>query len=549
MSYQVLARKWRPHSFSEMVGQQHVLTSLIHSLDQNRLHHAYLFTGCRGVGKTSVARIMAKCLNCETGVTSKPCGECQACIEIDQGRFMDLIEIDAASRTKVEDTREILDNVQYAPTRGRFKVYLIDEVHMLSSHSFNALLKTLEEPPEHVKFLLATTEPKKLPITVLSRCLQFYLKNISQPDMIERLSYILQQESIKFEPAALQLIARAATGSLRDALSLLDQSIAFGDGGVNSADCQQMLGMLDDQKIIDIAQALISQDNTQLKTQIDNLQEQSTDFMVLLDSLSRLFYEVSLAQVIPTMDHFDFDKEAVHDIASQTSKEQVQLLYQVAIKAKQDLPWAPDLKTGFEMALLRLFAFAPATLAQPQQAAPAPQATVRIQNDDVPAPVQQPTQPQQVKPVSEPAAQQPVPEAPKPVATPISGDIDWLDLAPKLPLVGMAKQLAAHCSMQSLDGNHLTLVVESQHAHVLSDALLQKMQTGLRELTQQPIKLSIEVGQQEVVTPAKVSQDAADNRQQQAENAIQNDELANFIQNQFNASVEPNSVKPIEERK
>lgn len=539
MSYQVLARKWRPHSFSEMVGQEHILASLIHSLDQNRLHHAYLFTGSRGVGKTSVARIMAKCLNCEQGVTSKPCGQCGACREIDEGRFIDLIEIDAASRTKVEDTREILDNVQYAPSKGRFKVYLIDEVHMLSSHSFNALLKTLEEPPEHVKFLLATTEPKKLPVTVLSRCLQFYLKDIPQAQIIDRLAGILKEEAIDYEAEGLALIARAATGSLRDALSLLDQAIAYSSGSLKAKDCQQMLGMMDDQRILEIANALFSQDVSKIQEQLSAISAQSTNFTVLLDSLSRLFYEISLAQLIPTLDEFDYDKAAVHALAKSATKEQVQLMYQISIKAKQDLPWAPDVKTGFEMALLRMYAFAPVCLGQNQPQAPQHQkSNPQLLSQTTP----QAAAAQELK-TQDSNTHEPV--SPKASVNMTEAHFDWAAVSQALKLTGLAKQVVAHCSLHAFANNELKLLLEAQHASLLSDTMTQKIQKALSEYCARPIHVTIDLGEVVNETPAAIRQEAAENRQQAAETAITQDELANFIQSEFNASVDPGSIQPL----
>ncbi len=355
MSYTVLARKWRPQNFSQLVGQSHVQKALVNAIDHDRLHHAYLFTGTRGIGKTTIARIFSKCLNCETGITSSPCGECTTCLEIEQGRFVDLMEIDAASRTKVEDTREILDNVQYRPSRGRYKVYLIDEVHMLSNSSFNALLKTLEEPPPHVIFLLATTDPQKLPVTVLSRCLQFHLKRMTEQSISEHLTYILQQENLTFEPSSLELVANAADGSMRDALSLLDQAIAFSGGSLAYKDVADMLGAIDQHFVKDLLLALAQNDAKQVLQVIENMAEFSPDFeMVLADLLSAL-HRLAVAKLIGEEPSGTDDKACFEAL----SDEDIQLFYQLGLQARKDLGLAPNLKQGFEMAILRMLAFRP----------------------------------------------------------------------------------------------------------------------------------------------------------------------------------------------
>ncbi|MCP8467195.1 DNA polymerase III subunit gamma/tau [Pseudomonas sp. ZM23] len=361
MSYQVLARKWRPRSFREMVGQTHVLKALINALDNQRLHHAYLFTGTRGVGKTTIARILAKCLNCETGVSSTPCGQCSVCREIDEGRFVDLIEVDAASRTKVEDTRELLDNVQYSPSRGRYKVYLIDEVHMLSSHSFNALLKTLEEPPPHVKFLLATTDPQKLPVTILSRCLQFSLKNMPPERVVEHLSHVLGAEAVPFEEDALWLLGRAADGSMRDAMSLTDQAIAFGEGKVLAADVRAMLGTLDHGQVYGVLHALLEGDARALLEAVRHLAEQGPDWSGVLTEMLNVLHRVAIAQALPeAVDNGQGDRDRVLALAQALPAEDVQFYYQMGLIGRRDLPLAPDPRSGFEMVLLRMLAFRPA---------------------------------------------------------------------------------------------------------------------------------------------------------------------------------------------
>ena len=362
MSYEVLARKWRPASFATMVGQEHVLRALIHALEADRLHHAYLFTGTRGVGKTTVARILARCLNCETGVTAEPCGTCSSCTEIAEGRFVDLIEVDAASRTKVEDTRELLENVQYAPIRGRYKVYLIDEVHMLSTASFNALLKTLEEPPPHVKFLLATTDPKKLPVTVLSRCLQFHLKNLTPERIVGHLEYVLGEEGVRFDAGALRAIARAADGSMRDALSLTDQAVAHGGGSLAAEEVALMLGTIDQDALQRILVALAAQDGPALLDCVRDLAEHAADFAQVLRDLMSALHQVAVVQAIPETTpaaQADALDRTVADAAKALQPEEVQLFYQIALTGIRDLAWAPDPRTGFEMTLLRMLAFQP----------------------------------------------------------------------------------------------------------------------------------------------------------------------------------------------
>jgi DNA polymerase-3 subunit gamma/tau len=364
MSYQVLARKWRPRFFDEMVGQEHVLKALINALNEQRLHHAYLFTGTRGVGKTTIARILAKCLNCEQGISARPCGECSACREIAEGRFVDLIEVDAASRTKVEDTRELLDNVQYAPSRGRFKVYLIDEVHMLSTHSFNALLKTLEEPPAHVKFLLATTDPQKLPVTVLSRCLQFSLKNMTPERIVSYLGKVLEAEKIGYEEPALWQLGRAAQGSMRDALSLTDQAIAYGEGLVGEAQVNAMLGTMDRGRLFKMAEVMARADAAEVMNEVAAMAEHGPDYDEVLQGLLTIWHRAALGQVVPdAIENSQGDREAILQLAMAMQPEDLQLYYQIALNGRADLALAPDPRQGFEMILLRMLAFRPAPAA------------------------------------------------------------------------------------------------------------------------------------------------------------------------------------------
>jgi len=414
MSYQVLARKWRPRTFEDMVGQEHVLQALIHALESQRLHHAYLFTGTRGVGKTTIGRLLARCLNCETGITAKPCGVCGSCREIQEGRFVDLIEIDAASRTGVDDMRELTDNVQYSPTRGRFKVYLIDEVHMLTTHSFNAFLKTLEEPPEHVKFLLATTDPQKLPVTVLSRCLQFNLKRMTPEHIAGHLNHVLTAEKIPFEEPALWLLARAADGSMRDALSLTDQAIAFGNQQLAASDVSSMLGTINQRDIESLVGTLVGRDGPALLTEISRIADFAPDYGIILADLLSLFHRVTMEQVVPgSADNALGDAHQIQALAKKLSAEDAQLFYQVALMGRKDLAITPDARMGFEMTLLRMLAFRPGTARrEPPTAIAAESAPAgnRDEPDPVAAIAGQAEAPVPVKPEA------PIPAKPEPVA-------------------------------------------------------------------------------------------------------------------------------------
>ncbi|HLS98432.1 MAG: DNA polymerase III subunit gamma/tau [Porticoccaceae bacterium] len=443
MSYQVLARKWRPRTFDEMVGQEHVLKALVNGLDNGRLHHAYLFTGTRGVGKTTLARIIAKCLNCERGVSSTPCGECGACRAIAEGRFVDLLEVDAASRTKVEDTREMLDNVQYLPTSGRYKVYLIDEVHMLSTHSFNALLKTLEEPPPHVKFLLATTDPQKLPVTILSRCLQFNLKNLGPERIVGHLKHVLGEEKVPFEEEALWALGRAADGSMRDALSLTDQAIAHGGGQVTQAEVAAMLGTIDRGAVVDICEAVARGDAAQALALVQRLADHAPDYGEALAEMLSFWHRVAIAQTAPdALDQSHGDHHRVLQLAAQLSREDVQLYYQIALLGRRDLPFAADPRSGFEMVLLRLLAF------QPQL----PDGVM-----DEPPPRRAPADPQ--APAPSPAPPRPRSEAPRPeatapvVASPVEPAPAGQGGGPRLSLVKPARVEAPPVGDQEPDGD------------------------------------------------------------------------------------------------
>jgi DNA polymerase-3 subunit gamma/tau len=511
MSYLALARKWRPRNFAELVGQEHVRQALVNGLDSGRVHHAFLFTGTRGVGKTTIARILARALNCERGVGSSPCGECGACREIDEGRFVDLIEVDAASRTKVDDTRELLDNVQYLPTRGRYKVYLIDEVHMLSTHSFNALLKTLEEPPPHVKFLLATTDPQKLPVTVLSRCLQFNLKRLPASLIASRLQQILVAEGVACEAPAVGLLARAADGSLRDALSLLDQMLAFGAGRVTEADARAMLGTVDRQQVLRLIERLAERDAKALFSCIAAIDEFAPDYGELLDELASLLQKVALRQAVPDLGEDEtWPTETLDALAARLPAEDIQLAYQFAIHGRRDLEHAPDARTGFEMTLLRILAFRPAVAAQAAGESGRPPAIAR------------------------PAAAAPAAAA----------EGDWPSLLARLELKGPARQLAGNCQLVAREGNHFRFLLDeragSLHTRQLEDRFLQ----ALRQLVGEGATLEIERGGAED-TPARRDAQARDERLEAARAALEKDPNVQSLRERFSAVLQPDSIKPV----
>ncbi len=516
MSYLVLARKWRPRSFAELVGQEHVRQALVNALDSGRVHHAFLFTGTRGVGKTTIARILARSLNCERGVSSSPCGECGACREIDEGRFVDLIEVDAASRTKVDDTRELLDNVQYLPNRGRFKVYLIDEVHMLSAHSFNALLKTLEEPPPHVKFLLATTDPQKLPVTVLSRCLQFNLKRLPASLIAARLSHILGSEGAAFEAPAVQLLSRAADGSLRDALSLLDQMLAFGGGRVTEADARAMLGTVDRRQVLGLAERLADHDARGLFDLVAAIDEFAPDYGQLLDELAALLQKVALRQAVPGLaDDEVHAPEAIASLAACMAAEDLQLAYQFAIMGRRDLDLAPDPRTGFEMTLLRMLAFRPADSAGNRREAAA----------ERPAPA--------AAPARGPAK-----------APPASAEGDWPSLLARLELKGPARQLAGNCQLLARDGNHFRFLLDERAAALHTRQLEERFVQALRALAGEGATVEIERGSAGD-TPARREEQARDERLEQARAALERDPAVQALRDRFGAVLQPDSIKPV----
>jgi DNA polymerase-3 subunit gamma/tau len=532
----VLARKWRPRNFAQLAGQEHVVQALTNALTQSRLHHAYLFTGTRGVGKTTIARIFAKSLNCESGITATPCGVCSACTEIDSGRFVDLIELDAASNTQVDNMRELLDGALYAPTSGRFKVYIIDEVHMLSKSAFNAMLKTLEEPPAHVKFILATTDPQKIPVTVLSRCLQFNLKQLPPALIQTHLQYVLEQENIPFEIGALNLVARAAQGSMRDALSLMDQAIAYSSGKVDEALVRTMLGAIDQGYLFDLLQTLRAGDGAGLLRIADQMTMRSVAFEAALQDMATLLHRIALAQTIPkAIAEDEPERVRLLELAQQFSPEEIQLNYQIVIHGRKEIDLAPDEYAGFTMTLLRMLAFAPQSAgraAEPR--APVAQAT---------------PSPAYAVPRAEPVASAPSVPAPARVAPAQSGSLDWNTLLTQLSLQGMARELAKHSVLGSFADGRLVLQLAPQHKHLQSNKMaVDKLQAALSEYFAQPIKLSVELGDTNAVaTPAAVEQEEKRTRQQQAEEAIKQDAFVREAQSAFGAQIVENSIRPIQQ--
>jgi DNA polymerase-3 subunit gamma/tau len=522
MSYQVLARKWRPQSFKDMVGQEAILRMIGNALDQQRLHHAYLFTGTRGVGKTTIARILAKCLNCESGVTSTPCDTCPTCKAVDAGQFLDLYEVDAASRTKVEDTRELLDNVLYPPTQGRYKVYLIDEVHMLSNHSFNALLKTLEEPPEHVKFLLATTDPKRLPATILSRCLQFHLKRILPEQISGHLQHICQTENIAHETNALERLANAADGSMRDALSLLDQAIAYGHGSVNFADVKNMLGNMAQDDVLPLMTALAAQDGNQLFTAIAALAERAPDFQQVLEEMISLLHRIAIAQILP--DRMQQNKD-VADLAKSFSPEDVQLYYQIALLGRRDLAHAPVPQQGFEMTMLRMLAFKPATEQHAPQTKPASASTNKVT-----------TAAKSLTTSTEAAA-------PKPATIAASAGLaEWNDILPKLGLTGMTLSLASNCTLASITETHVKLTLAASHQTMLNAKLKDRMAEAFSAYLHRKIQLEIDISTEALATPVKQQQQDQATRLAAAKQTMLNDPRVKQLVEMYDATVEVSLV-------
>ena len=561
MSYQVLARKWRPKVFAELAGQEHVVAALTHALERGRLHHAYLLTGTRGVGKTTIARILAKSLNCATGVTATPCGTCPACTEIDAGRFVDLLELDAASNTGIDNMREILDNARYAPTSGRYKVYLIDEVHMLSKAAFNSMLKTLEEPPEHVKFVLATTDPQKIPVTVLSRCLQFNLKQLPATVIAERLRAILAAEGIGAEAPALALIARAAHGSMRDALSLLDQAIAFGAGEVGDAVVRAMLGTVDTGYTVRIVDALVAGDGAALLAECDAMRERSVAFVVALEELASLLHRIAVAQIVPAAAEAFDDAAEVARLAGRMTPEDAQLAYQVAVQGRADLPLAPDEATGFSMTLLRMLAFRPAggVPAAPgaEAVASAPAARARAAAGSGAASSPQRAADSRAAPAASPAVppedDEPARSAERPAVRPQGGPeprplpIDasqWPAFVAGLGLTGIAAQLAAQTEFRGLAGHALTLALPATHKHLADRAYADKLKQALEEATGRRLLLAFEVG-----TGTDASLAAREKREREREKArneaqFRAEPFVRDVLERFDATIRPDSIKP-----
>ncbi len=557
MSYQVLARKWRPRNFAELYGQEHVVKALGNALDSGRLHHAYLLTGTRGVGKTTIARILAKSLNCVNGVTSTPCGVCPACVDIDAGRFVDLLELDAASNTGIDNMREILDNARYAPTVGRFKVYLIDEVHMLSKAAFNSMLKTLEEPPGHVKFVLATTDPQKIPVTVLSRCLQFNLKALSPTLIVARLTEILTAEGIAFDAAALALIARAAHGSMRDALSVLDQAIAHGAGEVRTDAVRTMLGAVDSEHVYRIVDALLVADGAALLGEARALGERGLALSSALEELASLFHRIAVAQTVPeTVDALP-DADKVASYAAAMTPEAVQLAYQICVQGRTDLALAPDEGTGFSMTLLRLLAFEPMGASAPSRAAGAAVHRATRETSPVPPPRREPERAATLERIVK------APDAGATAASPArvaasgvvlgataSGAVpevaDWPALVASLKLTGIAAQLAAQTELKVQTGNEFVLGVPESARHLTDKSYTDKLKSALEEKFARKVRLNFEIGGATTATLAAQEKRERAAVQAKTEAAFRDDPFVQDVLARFDAKVRPDSIKPTE---
>jgi DNA polymerase-3 subunit gamma/tau len=540
MNYQVLARKWRPHNFTEVVGQEHVVKSLMNALQHDRLHHAYLFTGTRGVGKTTIARILAKAINCENLQDFNPCGVCSVCRDLDEGRFLDLIEVDAASRTKVEDTRDLLDNAQYAPNHGRYKVYLIDEVHMLSGHSFNALLKTLEEPPSHVKFLLATTDPHKIPVTVLSRCLQFNLKRLLPSQIFTQMEFILQQEHIEAESGALKLLSRAADGSMRDGLSLLDQAIVYGNGKVSTEDVNAMLGTVAQQPVEELLSALAEGDAVAILDKINEIANLTPDFSDVLQQILQVLHRIALVQQIPTAIDHDFDVDMIAALASRLSPEDVQLYYQIGLIGQRDLDLAPDPRSGFEMVMLRMLTFRPVgTEHAPVKATQVRQPINKVESPPTSSPV---------PPVYTSAViEQPASVAEKTVQETAvqKHDADWAEMVTAMKINGLTRELAHNCVLENINDNVCTLILDPGHKQLRSSRTEENLQKALQAYRKTPLKLVINTEKTSMATPAVQLTKEREDRQQAAIDAINSDENIQSLKEHLGARIMPGTTEPI----
>jgi len=547
-STSVLARKWRPRNFSQLAGQEHVVRALSNALEQNRLHHAYLFTGTRGVGKTTIARIFAKSLNCTTGITATPCGECGPCTEIDSGRFVDLIELDAASNTQVDNMRELLESALYAPSSGRFKVYIIDEVHMLSKSAFNAMLKTLEEPPEHVKFILATTDPQKIPVTVLSRCLQFNLKQLLPALIAEYLTYVLDQEKIPFELGAITLISRAAQGSMRDALSLLDQAIAFSARRVEEGVVSTMLGVVDQSYLIELLEALGEHNAVELLDISENISIRSIAFDTVLQELAVLLHRVALAQTVPqAIDENEPERDRLLRMAQAYTAEELQLYYQIAIHGRDELALAPDEYAGFTMTMLRMLAFAPAkNVAQQTPPIASPSVVVKQSEKDVTSDTEYSSassagaaQIETIPPDISGSVANSIEAAPK-------GTLDWEVLLDQLNIQGMAQQLAKNCTLEEFSDQQIILCLSQEQKHLQANKMaIKKLQACLSEYFVKPVKLKIVLGGNKMATPAVVEQQKKQYQQQQVSDAIAQDGFVHEAKVELDATLIAESIKGV----
>jgi DNA polymerase-3 subunit gamma/tau len=562
MSHQALARKWRPKTFAELTGQEHVVTALANALARGRLHHAYLLTGTRGVGKTTIARILAKSLNCATGVTATPCGTCSACTDIDAGRFVDLLELDAASNTGVDNMREILDNARYAPTVGRYKVYLIDEVHMLSKGAFNSMLKTLEEPPEHVKFVLATTDPQKIPVTVLSRCLQFNLKPLPPDAIGARIDTILEAEGIAREPAAVALLARAAHGSMRDGLSLLDQAIAYGGGEVREAVTRTMLGAVDRGHVYRIVEALLAGDGAALLAEADGFAALGLSAASALDELASLFHRIAVAQVVPPAAANYDDGERVAGYAARMSPESVQLAYQIAAQGRADLAIAPDESVGLAMTLLRLLAFEPTPPSPGDTPAIAPRRPAQREGSAqahadagpeiavAPPAARAPRRPEGDAPAARaavtPSSAEPAGGTTPAPARPLPDDpAGWPDYVAGLRLSGMAAQLAAQTELRSVEGHVVNLRLPATHKHLADRAYSDKLKTVLEQAAGRRLMLAFEVGDAATSSLAAKERRERAQARERTEAAFKDDPFVRDVVARFDGRVRAESIKPL----
>lgn len=540
MSYQVLARKWRPRSFREMVGQTHVLQALINALDDNRLHHACLFTGARGVGKTTLARILAKCLNCEQGVSSEPCGSCSACVSIDEGRFVDLIEVDAASRAKVDETRDLMDNVQYAPSVGRYKIYLIDEVHMFSNHSFNALLKTLEEPPPHVMFLLATTEAKKIPVTILSRCLQFNLKLLSVDLIEQQIARVLDLEGVESDQMSRHLLSVSAAGSLRDALSLLDQAISYCGGGLKEDQVRAMLGTIDSVDLSALLHTLASGNAQGILELVDQIALYNPDFDAVLVELLSCLQKIAVIQLLPGESSKGSDSGLV-EIAGKLSKEDVQLFYQIALAGRRDLPLAPDLRSGFEMILIRMLSFRPLQSLSHQQVsreAPAADTHMATTSSSAAHPEEKAYQFHSNK--AQTTGQPPDSDENTVKIKPE----EWQDIIDEMALAGLVKELAGHCVLKEHTKEKIHLVISPAQEHLLNTSQKDRLAAALRIRFGNQVKMIITVENPDVETPSQKKTREQQEKQLAAERSVENDPNVKILQDLFDATIDKNSIRP-----